>query len=316
MSYQQSLQVRVVRVEQVTPHIRHFVLEAANGADLPHFAGGSHVVVIMREGRQTFKNPYSLMGDGYHSQQYEIAVRREASSRGGSAFMHEKVRAGDLLEILPPANLFMIDSYARKHILIAGGIGITPFRSMLHDLRRAGASYALHYCVRGAEHAAFWEAIAAQHGGQAHLHGPDARLDVQALLGAQPAGTHVYVCGPHSLVDAVRSTAAALGWSATHVHHEEFTHAAGGAPFEVTLAASGRTIQVLHNQTMLEALEESGLAPPYMCRGGVCGACETVLLEGSVEHRDHVMTQAEKAGMTKMMICVSRAACARIVVDL
>ena len=316
MSYQQSLQVRVVRIDQVTPHIKHFVLEAADGADLPHFSGGSHVVVVMRDGRQTFKNPYSLMGDGYHSRQYEIGVRREEASRGGSAFMHDKLRVGDGLEILPPANLFMIDSFARKHILIAGGIGITPFRSMLHDLRRARARYALHYCVRGPEHAAFWDAISAHHGGQAHLHGPGSRLDVPALLRAQPAGTHVYVCGPHSLVDSVRSTVAALGWSATHVHTEEFTHAAGGAPFDVTLAASGRTIHVPHNQTMLEALEEHGLAPPYMCRGGVCGACETVLLEGRVEHRDHVMTDTEKAGMTKMMICVSRAACQRIVVDL
>jgi ferredoxin-NADP reductase len=316
MSYQKSLQVRVTEIHQVTPHIKHVIFEAADGSDLPHFSGGSHVVVVMRDGTHTYKNPYSLMGDGYHSKQYQIGVRREDPSRGGSAFMHEKVKVGDTLELLPPANLFMIDSFARKHVLIAGGIGITPFRSMLHDLRRAATDYELHYCVRGIEHAAFWNSISNEDSTRSVLHTGANRLDVAALLSGQPSGTHVYVCGPRTLVESVKATAAALGWSASHVHCEEFTHATGGAPFEVSLARSGRIIHVAHNQTMLEALEEANLEPPYMCRGGVCGACETRLIEGQVEHRDHFLTSGEKAGMQKMMICVSRAACKRIVVDL
>jgi ferredoxin-NADP reductase len=316
MSHQGSFPVRVVHIEQAAPQVKHFIFKALDGAALPPYSGGSHVVVVMRDGAHTYKNPYSLMGDGYDSTEYQIGVRREEASRGGSVFMHDKVKPGDTLELLAPSNLFPLDRFARKHLLIAGGIGITPFRSMLHDLRRAHADHELHYCVRSEEHAAFWTSISEQSGGRALLHAGRLRLDIATLLRDQPTGTHVYVCGPHRMVEAVKAAAAALGWSPAHVHAEEFTHAAGGAPFDVTLARSGRVIQVPHNQTMLEALEDAGLEPPSMCRGGVCGACETTLLDGQVEHRDHVLTSEEKARMRSMMICVSRAACKSIVIDM
>lgn len=316
MSFQTSRQVRVVHVEQVTPLIKHFILEAADGTDLPRFSGGSHVIVVMRDGAHTHRNPYSLMGDGYHTRQYQIGVRREDASRGGSAFMHDKVRPGDTLELLAPANLFALERFASRHLLIAGGIGITPFRSMLHDLRRRSAEYELHYCVRSTEHAAFWGAIAHECGARALLHADGQRMDIVALLREQPAGTHVYVCGPTRLIEAVKGTAAASGWSLANVHYEEFSHAATGAPFDVTLARSGRLIHVSEEQTLLEALEDAGLEPSSMCRGGVCGACETAIVEGTVEHRDHVLTPGQKAGMHTMIVCVSRAACQGLVIDL
>ncbi len=316
MSYQKTLLVRVVSITQVASDIKHFVLEAVDGSSLPHFSGGSHVIVIMHDGTHTYKNPYSLMGDGYRSQQYHIGVRRENPSRGGSAFMFEKVKPDDTLELLPPANLFMIDTFSRKQLLIAGGIGITALHSMMCDLNRARADYALHYCVRSAENAAFWEDIVRESGTRAHLHTNKNRLDIPSLLQTQPTGTHVYVCGPLRMLEAVKRVAAALGWSPTHVHYEEYTHATGGAPFKVTLARSGRNIDVANNQTMLEALEEAGLEPPYMCRGGVCGTCEVAVIEGQLDHRDHYLTNKEKESMQKMMICISRAACQSIVVDL
>ncbi|PUA17751.1 PDR/VanB family oxidoreductase [Glaciimonas sp. PCH181] len=316
MTYQKTLHVRVVAVNQASPEIRHFVLESLDGADLPHFSGGSHVVVIMRHDGHTYKNPYSLMGDGYHSRQYHIGVRREAPSRGGSHFMHDNVKPGDMLELMPPANLFMIDTFARKHLLIAGGIGITPIRSMIFDLKRSHTDFDLHYCVRNPEHAAFWDDLEEECGPRAKLHTGENRLDIPGLLRSQPSGTHVYVCGPQRMVEGVRAVAADIGWSPCHVHHEEFSHATGGAPFDVLLASSGRKIPVAHNQTLLEALEDAGLEPAYMCRGGVCGACETAVIDGQIDHRDHFLTNDEKAGMQKMMICVSRGACGRIVVDL
>jgi ferredoxin-NADP reductase len=316
MSFQASHRVRVVHIEQVTPSIKHFILEAADGSALPRFSGGSHVVVVMRDGEHTYRNPYSLMGDGYHTSQYEIGVRREDASRRGSAFMHEKVRRGDTLELLAPANLFTLERFARRHLLIAGGIGITPFRSMLHDLRRRAADHELHYCVRGPEHAAFWDTISRECGARALLHTGAQRLDLDALLRDQPAGTHVYVCGPKRLIESVKHAASALGWSQAHVHYEEFSHAAGGAAFDVTLARSGRVIHVSEEQTLLEALEDAGLEPPSMCRGGVCGACETGVVAGAVEHRDHVLTPEQKARTRTMMVCVSRAACKGVVIDL
>jgi len=316
MSYQKILLVRVVGIKQTSPDIKHFVLESADGTDLPHFSGGSHVVVVIRDGSTTYKNPYSLVGDGYHTKHYHLGVLREKQSRGGSQFMHDKVNVGDTLEITPPANLFMIDTSARRHVLIAGGIGITPMRSMICDLRRLQAEFSLHYCVRDAQHAPFWDDIQAENGDSAVLYSSANRLSIPDLLKSQPAGTHVYVCGPKSMVGEVNSTAKKMGWSAMHVHVEEFLHTTGGTPFEVTLAKSQRLIHVAHNQTMLEAIEEAGLEPPYMCRGGVCGACETAVLEGQIEHRDHYLNESEKAGMKTMLICVSRAACKHVVVDL
>lgn len=316
MSFQKNFQVRVMTATQITPGIKHFVLEAVEGAPLAHFSGGSHIVVVIRKGDQIFKNPYSLVNDGHQNQQYQIAVRRQETSRGGSAFMHDVLKVGDLLEISPPANLFMLDRFARKHLLLAGGVGITPVSSMIFDLARSRADYELHYSVRGMVNAAFWDRLSRQTGSRGHLHVDGASLDISGLLQQQPVGTHVYVCGPPGMVEAVKRATASLGWPESRVHYEEFNHASGGDPFDVTLAKSGRDIRVAHNQSLLEALENAGLEPPFMCRGGVCGACETGVIEGQVEHRDDYLTVQEKAGMRKMMLCVSRAACDRLVIDL
>lgn len=310
--------VKVAAIEQVTPLVKHFTLAARDGSLLPAFAGGSHVVVSMHDAGKTHRNPYSLMGSSRDLRHYHISVRRQEKSRGGSVFMHDRVKVGDELEISAPVNLFALASHARKHILIAGGIGITPFMSQLHDLRQAAAQYELHYAARSAEHAAFAEALQEAYPGQVHLYldSQGRKLDISALLANQPLGSHVYVCGPAGMVEAVQHMAHELGWAKSHVHHEEFTVPASGKPYTAVLARSGIEIEVDGSTSLLDAVEEAGVEAPYMCRGGVCGVCETCVVEGEVEHHDHFLSAEDKAGNKKMMICVSRAKSRRIVVDL
>lgn len=318
MSQQANIPVRVTAIEQVTPFVKTFTMERADGGELPGFSGGSHVVVTMRGEGRSHHNPYSLMGSPYDRSAYRISVRREDEGRGGSLFMHRKVREGDRLEISPPVNLFALNMTGRRHILVAGGIGITPFLAQLQELKRVGADYQLHYAFRNAENAAFRERLAAEYGDRVHFY-ESARGDYvepERLLAGQPLGSHVYVCGPVGMIEAVTGTAKAMGWAPSHVHAEEFAAPPVGKPFTVILRQSGREITVPGTSSVLEALEEAGLEPNCLCRGGVCGECETVVVEGEVDHNDHYLPDEVKRSNSRMMICVSRARSERLILDL
>lgn len=319
----QTIPVRVVRIESVTSLIKRFTLAAADGATLPPFTGGSHIIVQMRDGEQQYSNAYSLMSSPESLISYQIGVRREERSKGGSAFLHDKVKEGDVLHITAPNNLFMLSGDAQHHVLIAGGIGITPFVSQMHDLRRGGMSYELHYAFRAVEHGAFRDELAAL--------GQDAsapvrfyadslgqQLDLASLLGSMTDGAHIYVCGPAALIGAVRDAAQAAGVAAERVHWEQFaTQVQGGSAFTVVLAKSGKTVQVGAGESLLNAIErDNAVQVECLCREGVCGTCETRILDGEAEHFDQYLSASEKAAQRTMMICVSRAKSDRLVLDL
>lgn len=302
------LKVKVAEVNQVTPLIREFTLVAENG-ELPGFSCGSHVVVQMPLGGRILRNAYSLLSEPGNRQYYRIAVRLQEQSRGGSQFMHQRVQAGDRLQISVPHNLFPLDSRARHHVLIAGGIGITPFMSYSAELQARGESYELHYAYRGGLTDAYAGHLRESLGERLHCYDAQARqrLDLRALLSRQPLGTHVYTCGPQALLQAVQEQAHALGWPAGRVHWEAFASPEPGLPFTVQLASSGRQIEVPADFSLLEALEQEGVEVPNLCRGGVCGQCATRYLEGDVEHRDLFLAEQERS--THLMPCVSRGAC-------
>lgn len=307
------LDVRVAAVRQLTPLVREFTFEAAHGM-LPGFSAGSHVLVHLPTAQRTLRNAYSLLGDPAEPARYRIAVRLQEDSRGGSRFLHEQVGEGDRLQLSPPANLFALHSQAQHHLLIAGGIGITPFLAHIAELQRRGASFELHHACRGGLTDAYRDELTARLGARFHAYdaGAGARLDLAALLRDQPLGSHVYVCGPQRLIDGVRDAAAALGWPAQRVHWEAFAAAAPGAgapaePFVAELAGSGRRIAVPAEVSLLEALESAGVAVPSLCRGGVCGQCATRHLAGEVEHRDACLGAAERT--RQLMPCVSRGRC-------
>jgi ferredoxin-NADP reductase len=305
------LDVRVADAQLVTPVIREIRLEPLAGS-LPGFSAGSHVQVQLPNG---LRNAYSLLGDPYDSAQYRIAVRLQDNSRGGSRYLHEQLQIGDHLRISAPANLFPLQGQARLHILIAGGIGITPLLAYCAELLRRGAQFELHYAFRAGLSDAYVDSLRELIGARLHCYdSSQRRLDLGQLLRDRPLGSHVYACGPQRLLLDLREQAAALGWGDKRVHWEAFAAPEPGLPFRVELARSGRQLEGSAEQSLLEALESAGLEIPNLCRGGVCGQCQTRYLKGDVEHRDHFLAPHERAD--SLMPCVSRGCGSPILLDL
>jgi len=307
------INVTVANVEQVTPLVKHFTLVKEDGSLFPAFSGGSHIVVAMNINGRVHRNPYSLMGSPEETGAYHISVRKQEKSRGGSVFMHEQIKVGSKLQITYPVNLFALEKRARKNLLIAGGIGITPFMSQIEDLNRTGAAYEMHYAYRSPEHGAFSDELSAKCGDKfkCYVESDGDTLDFKALLSKQPLGTHVYVCGPHPMVVALIETARELGWPENNIHSEQFSAPPSGDAFKLKLSKSNLEIVVPSEMSMLEAIEAAGVDAPYLCRGGACGRCELEVLctDGPLIHNDHYLTDAEKAAGKKIMPCVSRAKC-------
>jgi ferredoxin-NADP reductase len=311
-----TIPVDVTAVEQVTPLIKQFTLAPVADGELPSFSGGSHVIVVLRRKDRTFRNPYSLLGSPRNRGEYRIAVRRHDDGRGGSLFLHEQVDVGTRLDVSYPVNLFPLARLARKHVLVAGGVGITPVTAMIDDLRGGRVPWELHYVVRGPGHDHFGRQLL-EGGGPVQLYYGSAGLDLGRVLAGQPLGTHVYTCGPAGMIEAVAQAARVAGWADSHIHHEEFTAPPVGHPFEAQLARSDLTVHVPPDRSLLEAIEAVGVRAPYLCRGGVCGECETDVLDldGELVHNDHWLSAEQKAGGRKIMPCVSRACCTRLVLD-
>ena len=311
--------VTVAEVVEVNDLIKRFRFVRTGGGHLPTFSGGSHVVVEMEDRGSRRLNPYSLMSDPADTSSYTISVRRDDMGRGGSLFMHRKVRPGHEMVVSYPVNLFSLDLRAKKHLMIAGGIGITPFMAMAAQLNARGEKFELHYAARSRALGAYMDFLEQRYGDRVHLYVDEEgqAIDLAGLLSRQPIGTHLYVCGPKPMLNWVLNTAGKMGWPEGAVHSEEFLGAPVGKRFEVELAAAGKTIIVEGNQSLLEAMEAAGVDAPYLCRGGACGQCETDVLhcEGHLEHNDHWLTAEQKASGTKIMTCVSRFEGKRLVID-
>ena len=321
MSINTDMPVRVAAVTSVADNVKRFSLVRVDGQPLPVFSGGAHVVVSMNDGGRLRRNPYSLMSAPHDPSSYEISVLRVDNSRGGSAFMHERVRLGDELVISQPVNLFPVDMRGRKHLLVAGGIGITPFMAMMQQMSREGSSFELHYAVRTRTHGAYWQHLQERYGQHCVKTYCDAEklfVPVAELLEHQPLGTHLYVCGPGGMIDGVLDSARRAGWPEQNLHCERFVAPPPGKPFRVILRRSGREVPVEGHQSILEAIEAAGVDAPFLCRGGACGQCETAVmaLDGTLEHNDHYLSDAEKAAGSKVMICVSRFKGRELVLDL
>lgn len=319
MSGGAKIAVTVAEVVQVNPLIKRFRFVRTDGGDMPAFSGGAHSVVEMQDGPTRRMNPYSLMGDPADLSGYEISVRRDEGGRGGSLYLHAHVTPGMEMVISHPVNLFPLDLRAKKHLLIAGGIGITPFLAQIAQLSSMNALFELHYSARSRELGAYMPELKARHGDRVQVYFDDHKqmMPLAGLLAGQPLGTHLYVCGPKGMINWVRNSADDAGWPLAAVHHEEFLAPPVGQPFEVTLQASGKTIQVAGHQSLLEAIEAAGVDAPYLCRGGACGQCQTDVLgcDGAIAHNDHWLTDTEKASGTKIMPCVSRFTGRTLVLD-
>ncbi len=315
-----EIPVVVSDIEQATPTVRRFRLTAASGQPLPHFAAGSHVVVMMESGERIIRNAYSLVDRAEDGSSYSIGVLKTRDSRGGSRFMHERVEVGSRLKISMPVNLFPVFAPGRRHLLVAGGIGVTPIYAMADELKRQGADYEIHYAVRDEAHGAFVGELRERHGDRLTLYRSDLSevLAVREILPGQPFGTHLYVCGPQGMIDAVLEGGREAGWPKEHLHSEHFQAPPSGDPFSARLAKAGITCEVRSDQSLLEALEEAGVDAPFLCRGGACGQCEVAVVDadGELVHNDHYLSEDERSSGRKIMLCVSRLKGRELVLDL
>jgi len=306
----EKIDVIVSAVVPLNELVTRFEFTRADDKAFPPFSAGAHTVVEMRDGGRLRLNPYSLMSDPADSSQYAISVRRDDAGRGGSLFMHRSVKVGDRMKISYPVNLFPLDLRGRKHVFLAGGIGITPFMAMIAHLERMGGAWELHYACRNEALGTYVDQLTSRYPNKVHVYFDDRNqaIALEDLLDGQPLGTHVYVCGPKGMIDWVHATAAAHGWPDENVHSEEFLAPQPGKPFEVRLCRSDITIQVGESESLLEAMERCGVDAPFLCRGGACGQCETDVIEadGTFVHRDHWLDDEDHSSGKKIMPCVSR----------
>lgn len=310
MKHTNEILVGVDDVCDVADRIKRFRLVPLDRPRLPSFSGGAHITVNMDGADRRIRNQYSLMSPPERTAAYEISVLRVDESRGGSEFMHTQVSPGDTLWIGQPNNQFPPHDLARRHLLIAGGIGITPFMAMISQLSRGGQAFELHYAMRSDAAGAYAKLLQETYEDRASIYRTSLgeRIPVNDLLANQPLGTHLYVCGPERMTDDVLETARLAGWPEDSLHWEKFLAPPAGDPFVVSLGRSKIQVRVGEHESILEAVEAAGVEPPYLCRGGVCGQCETrvVSCDGDLAHNDEYLSAEERESGRQLMICMSR----------
>ncbi|GAA3394512.1 PDR/VanB family oxidoreductase [Streptomyces roseoviridis] len=306
----------VLSVELVSP----------DGKPLPDWAAGAHIDLYA--GDQV--RQYSLCGDPAETSAYRVAVLKAPDSRGGSAFVHDRLRPGATVTVRGPRNHFALAD-AASYVFLAGGIGVTPLLAQAREAQLRGKPWQLWYAGRSRASMAFGDelaALAAHTGsgtgtGTVELHPKDerGRMDLRQVLGRLPEGAHVYCCGPQALMDGALEVCRELG-IADRLHVERFSGVAAPAPeggetsFEVECVRSGQTVTVGPDESIVDVLDDAGIYVDASCREGVCGTCETGVLDGVPDHRDSLLSPAEQEAGDVMMICVSRCASKRLVLDI
>lgn len=295
-------------------------LVAPDGGELPPFTAGAHIDVHLGP---SMIRQYSLCGSPSSRRRYVVGVLLEEEGRGGSSEIHKTVREGRKLRVSYPRNHFPLFDGADKHILVAGGIGVTPLLAMARVLSDQNADFELHYCAKEPKKAAFREEICASDLSNYttfHFSSDNAeqRFDPKRSLPAAAPTTHLYVCGPKGFMEWIMDSARSVGYGPDSIHSEFFASEvdASGEAFTVVCRKSGITVEVPADMSMAEALIESGVALDISCEQGICGTCLTDVLEGTPDHRDMIQTDAEKATNKQVTPCCSRSCTAVLVLDI
>ncbi len=293
-----------------------YTFARADRGALPAGEPGSHIGVILPNG---IERQYSLVQAGSELTEYTVGVKRDANSRGGSLFMHDQLRVGSSLKIVPPRNNFPLTENADHVVLVAGGIGITPIYCMIQRLIEKGRSWELYYSCRSRMDAAFLDVLSRY--SQVHFHFDDEEagrfLNIAGIVEKLPKNAHLYCCGPAPMLAAFE--AATAHWKPEQVHVEYFTPkfaAAQEGGFVVELARSKRELTVPTGKSILQCVREAGIQVPHSCEEGVCGACETRVISGQPDHRDTILTEQERKESATMMICCSGSKSPRLVLDI
>ncbi len=305
------LQVQVIAKKLRSQNVVSVDMSPIGGAALPEFQPGAHIDLHLQNG---LVRQYSLFHSPSQHDQYRIAVQLTEQSRGGSDWVHRHLQVGDVIAISEPKNIFKLEDQATQHILFAGGIGITPLLSMAESLNETNQKFELHYSAKSKNKAAFFNEILKSHwSDQAQFYFSDEglRVDAQEIFATLNPATHVYVCGPERYIEYIVETANKAGWPESQVHRELFQastrqHSDDNQAFELHLSISGLTLDVPADESVLEVLTKAGIDVPYSCEQGICGTCVTAVVDGIPEHRDHYLTEQEKACNREFLPCCSR----------
>ena len=300
----EKIRLRVAEKATLTPHVVELRLVSEAG-ELPPVEPGAHVEVTLRNG---ISRQYSVVPSPSRGE-WCVAVLREADSRGGSAYIHDELAVGDVVEATEPRSLFPLEE-APEYLFLAGGIGITPFLSMIEEAERRGRPWNLVYTGKSAETMAYASALQGRYGERVSIHETfgRTRMDCANVISAHPRA-EVYCCGPTSYIDGVKTAAEKAGRQVRIERFHGDAHSQeNDRAFELELVDTGITLTVPAGRTALDVVEDAGVFVLSSCREGNCGTCETPVLTGKIDHRDVVLSPEEKAQNSCMMLCVSRAA--------
>jgi ferredoxin-NADP reductase len=311
--------LRVTGKQPVATDVVALSLKPIDGQALPVWRPGAHIELHLGTGDPSLRRQYSLCGNP-DADEWRIAVLKEVAGRGGSAYVHDMLNVGDDLTVTGPRNHFELRP-SDKYLFVAGGIGITPILSMVRHAIAEEQSWHFIYCARSLDRVVFADELAGlpEERFTLHIDERDGLLDLDATLAAVGTDASVYVCGPVGLLRAFENRAETAPW---RFYYEQFVadptpaDAETDAPIEIQISSSGETYRVDSDESILDVLNANGFDVPYSCHEGLCGTCETGVLEGIPDHRDRVLSAEERAENTCMMLCVSRAQSGRLVLDL
>lgn len=310
-----TIEMRLTSIRYAADDINLYEMRRPDNAALPAAGPGAHIDVHLPNG---IMRQYSLVTADGDPRAYVIGIKRDRASRGGSVFIHDRLRVGQKLTVGSPRNNFPLLESVEHTVLVAGGIGITPIWAMAQRLLKLGRSFELHYACRERREAAFLEQLVAMP--QAHLHVDSENggrpLDIAAIVARAPRHSHYYCCGPLPMLSAYEAATASL--DAAQVHAEYFMPKATAAcegGYVVELHRTGQTFAIPEGKTILQVLREGGVAAPYSCEEGICGACQVKVMAGTPDHRDSVLSEREKQAGDTMLICCSGAKSERLVID-
>jgi ferredoxin-NADP reductase len=303
------LQVSIAEVEDCPGAVKKYRLVAVDGGDLPRWTAGAHLDIVVAP---EYLRQYSMCGDPADRSCYESAVLQEPAGRGGAQLMHRIFEPGRRVFVSKPINHFELDPSAKMSLLFGGGIGVTPMLAFAHDLHRKGGAFRLMYSASQKSKAAFdgaFDGLAWADRVSRHYSDKGTRLDIARAVPSFEAGMHIYVCGPDAYMSAILEHARSIGYPEVALHAEFFTlpelPERENFPFEIE-RANGQKISVTSAQSASDALIAAGVPVDVKCADGLCGVCKCTLVSGAVEHRDFVLSAAQRE--TTMILCQSRAA--------
>lgn len=316
-----NILLKVASIKDVALDIREIELVSADqNFILPNFEAGAHIEIKLKD---DLYRSYSLANDCAETHRYVLAVHRSPDSKGGSSYIHQSLKVGDLIFSTPPRNNFPLDESTDQYVLIAGGIGITPILAMAYRLNALGKKWTIHYCARTKQHAAYQDQLTELSQKSANQvkyyfdHEPNGQsLDLVGLAKNTAAESHFYCCGPKGMLNAFEDATAHRKDTAHLEYFSAKEEAALDGGYEIELAKSNLILKVPAGKSILDVVFEAGISVPSSCREGICGSCETAILCGEADHRDALLSNEEKESNQTMMICCSGAKSKKLILDL